>query len=78
MISLTLINTLIRFLIYEKRNTNAVNRIKNGGFWNGLKQKNEKIIFSGTSNLSFSAKKDTRYCIRFALITLYLVSFAFY
>ena len=31
-----------------------------------------------SSNLSFSAKKDTRYCIRFALITLYLVSFAFY
>ena len=30
-----------------------------------------------SSNLSFSAKKDTRYCIRFALITLYLVSFAF-
>ena len=31
-----------------------------------------------SSNLSFSAKKDTRYCIRFVLITLYLVSFAFY
>ena len=30
-----------------------------------------------SSNLSFSAKKGTRYCIRFALITLYLVSFAF-
>ena len=45
MIDLTLINTLNRFLIYEKRNINAVEYIKNGGFWNGLKPKKQENHF---------------------------------